>query len=116
MHEMALMGEIIRLIESDAKEREIKKVEKVELVVGDLSNALPDALQMAFEFYKLQELDFLDSNVTLLIIREKAKAKCISCDLEYEPDFRIAICPICDAPSGKLIAGESFAIKSYTGI
>ena len=115
MHEMSLMAEIIQLIESDAKTRNVKRVENVELIVGDFSNALPEALKFAFEFFKSQKIDILDPNVTLSIIREKAKAKCKSCNLEYEPDYQLAICPICDSPSGKLIAGESLEIKSYSG-
>ena len=115
MHEMSLMAEIIQLIESDAKTQNVKKVEKIEIIVGDLSNALPEALEFAFEFFKSQKIDLLDPNVTLSIIREKAKAKCESCNLEYEPDYQLAICPICDSPSGKIIAGESLEIKSYSG-
>ncbi|KHF27980.1 hydrogenase nickel incorporation protein HypA [Anoxybacillus sp. BCO1] len=45
MHEMALMGEIVQLIEQDAQMKKIKYVKKVELLVGTLSNVLPDALQ-----------------------------------------------------------------------
>lgn len=116
MHEMALMGDILQLIESDAKKRNIKMVDKVELVVGQLSNALPDALSMAFDVFKSQGLDFLDKNATLVIDEEEAKAHCVLCDLEYKPEQRIAVCPACNFPSGKLVAGESFKVKSYNGV
>ncbi|KXG44443.1 hydrogenase maturation nickel metallochaperone HypA/HybF [Tepidibacillus decaturensis] len=115
MHEMALMGDILHLIEEDAKKRNIKKVEEVDLIVGELSNALPDALEMAFDVYKSQGIDFLDKNAKLTIIHEKAKAICVICELEYMPEQRIAVCPACNFPSGKLIAGETFKVKSYKG-
>lgn len=115
MHELALMGDILNLIGEDAKKQKIAKVNKVELIVGDLSNALPDALEMAFDMHKNQGIDFLDKDAKLIIIHEKAKAKCVLCEHEYEPDYHISVCPKCNMPSGKLIEGETFKINSYDG-
>lgn len=115
MHEIALMGDILNLIGDDAKKRDIKKVKKVELIVGELSNALPDALEMAFDVFKTRNIDFLDKDSELIIISEKAKARCAICGLEYFPDQRVAMCPECHFPSGELIEGETLKVKSYTG-
>ncbi|MGD9677192.1 MAG: hydrogenase maturation nickel metallochaperone HypA [Vulcanibacillus sp.] len=113
MHEIALMGDILNLIKEDIKDSDIKKVTKIELIVGDLSNALPDALVMALDIYKTQGIDFLDKETELVIIREKAKALCTLCNLEYDVDYKISICPQCDMPSGKIVKGETFKISSY---
>lgn len=115
MHELALMGDILNLIEKDLKERNMNKVNKIELVVGDLSNALPDALEMAFDIYKSQEIEFIDKNAELIIVREKAKALCTVCNIEYDIEYKISICPQCGLPSGKIIEGETFKIHSYNG-
>lgn len=115
MHELALMGDILNLIKEDLENSNIKKVKKIELIVGDLCNALPDALEMALDMYKTQEIDFIDKNTELIIIREKAKALCTVCNLEYDIDYKISICPICDMPSGRIIEGETFKISSYNG-
>ena len=45
MHEMALMGDILQLVHEDAAARGIEKIEKIELMVGEISNAMPDALE-----------------------------------------------------------------------
>lgn len=115
MHEMALMGDILQLVEQDARIRSFKQIDRIELIVGDYSNALPDALEMAFEVFRARELAMLSKQSQLMIIEEKAKAKCTVCGHEYTPDTRLSICPECGLPSGKLTAGETFQVKSYEG-
>lgn len=115
MHEMALMGDILQIVERDAQKRNIKTVEKIELIVGELSNALPDALEMAFDVFKARNLGLLNENSKLVIHMEKAKAKCTVCGHEYIPDARLTICPACDLPSGRLISGETFKVQTYEG-
>lgn len=115
MHEMALMGDILNIIQKDLEKRQLKKVKRIELIVGDISNAMPDALEMAFDMYKTQSIPFLDKECELIIIREEAKAKCFICDAEYIPDQKIAVCPLCQIPSGQLISGETFKVHSYEG-
>ncbi|WP_458413771.1 hydrogenase maturation nickel metallochaperone HypA [Schinkia sp. CFF1] len=115
MHEIALMGDILKIVGLNANKQNIRKVKKVNLIVGDLSNALPDALEMAFDIYKRQGVDFLDEHSELLITREEAKAVCTICETEYVPDQRIAVCPECHIPTGKLISGETFKVDSFEG-
>ncbi len=115
MHEMALMGDILQLIEKDARSRNMEKIEKVELIVGDLSNALPDALEMAFTIFRARGLALLSEQSELVIKKEAARAKCTVCGFEYNPDARLSICPKCSLPSGILTAGETFKVQSYEG-
>ncbi|MFS0784711.1 hydrogenase maturation nickel metallochaperone HypA [Bacillus sp. 1P06AnD] len=115
MHEMALMGDILNLIQENAETKKITTIEKVELLVGELSNALPDALQMAFSIYREQNPQFISRKAVLAITVEEAEAECVVCGEHYYPDQRISICPICSMPSGKLISGESFQVLSYEG-
>ena len=115
MHEMALMGDILQIIQEDAFSHGITKIEKVELTVGEISNAMPDALVMAFEVFKEQNQHFIDGDAQLVIHMEKAEAECIFCSKKYVPDNRISICPECDMPSGKIISGETFQVLSYEG-
>ncbi len=115
MHELGLMGDILNLINEDLNNSKLETVLEIELLVGDLSNAMPDALDMALEIYKQEGIKFLVPETKLKIVREQAKAVCALCNTEYEPDQRIALCPDCKLPSGKVITGESFKIISYHG-
>lgn len=115
MHEMALMGDILDLVKKDAISRDIKKIDKIELVVGELSNALPDALEMAFDVFRARGISRLSVQAQLIIIKESAIAKCTVCEHEYKPEARLSICPKCELPSGRLTAGETFKVQSYEG-
>jgi hydrogenase nickel incorporation protein HypA/HybF len=115
MHEMALMGDILNIVFDDAKNKKYSKVKRITLIVGELSNALPDALEMAFDINKAQGHAMLDSNSQLNIIFEKAEAQCIFCDKVYRPSQRIASCPECDMLGGKVISGETFKVETYEG-
>lgn len=115
MHEMSLMGDILQLVQEDAAKRGIDKIAKVELVVGEIANAMPDALRMAFDIFRDQNLDLFTDAAQLIIHIEEAKAKCMICGLEYHPDQKIALCPNCQFPSGKVMAGETFQVLSYEG-
>lgn len=115
MHEMALMGDILNLVQEDALTRNIKKLKMIELIVGELSNAMPDALRMAFAIYKEQNPALFTKDAELRIVFEKAEAECIFCHTKYQPDMKISICPTCQMPSGKIIAGETFQVLSYEG-
>lgn len=115
MHEMSLMGDILNIIHENADSKGIKVIKKVELVVGEISNVLPDALMMAFDIFKEQNQHFIDPTAKLEIHIEAASAECVLCGSVYQPDHRIAQCPECLMPSGKVTSGETFQVLSYEG-
>lgn len=115
MHEMSLMGEVLNIIQEDALSKGIQKLDKVELIVGEISNVLPDALMMAFDIFKEQNPHFIHQNALLLIHFEEAQAECIFCGKVYQPEQRLAQCPECLLPSGKVTSGETFQVLSYEG-
>lgn len=115
MHEIALMGDILQLVQEDAAQKGMKKIEKVELVVGEIANAMPDALRMAFDIFREQNLQLFTDKAELVIHLEEAKAQCVLCGDVYRPEQKIALCPNCHVPSGKVLAGETFQVLSYEG-
>lgn len=116
MHEIALMGEILQLVQDDAANRGISKIESIELLVGQLSNAMPEALMMAFDIYKHQNRDAIAEYATVSIEIELAEAECVVCRKTYAPEERITFCPDCNLPSGKIISGETLQVLSYQGV
>jgi hydrogenase nickel incorporation protein HypA/HybF len=115
MHEMSLMVDIIKIVSEDARLQGFNKVDKIDVIVGDLSNVLPDALELAFFHFRKQGLGILDENTKLDMIREVAKAKCQTCLYEFTPDYRMALCPKCGLPNCLLVSGETFRVESYEG-
>lgn len=115
MHEMSLMSEIIKIVSDDARLHGFRKVDKIDVIVGDLSNVLPDALELAFFHFRKQGLGIVGENANLEIIREVAIAKCQTCLFEFTPDYRMSLCPKCELPNCLLVSGETFRVESYEG-
>jgi hydrogenase nickel incorporation protein HypA/HybF len=115
MHEMSLMSEIIKIVSENARFHGLSKIEKIDVIVGELSNVLPDALELAFYYFRKQGIGILDENTKLVITREAAKAKCQTCLFEFTPDYKLALCPMCRLPNCLLISGETFRVESYEG-
>ncbi len=117
MHELSLMGDVLDLVSRDAKERGFAEVTQVRLLVGALSNALPDALEMAFDMYKADGAAMLVREAGLTMELQPARAACVLCGLEYEPEQHAAaaMCPVCRFPGGRITGGEEFKVLSYEG-
>jgi hydrogenase nickel incorporation protein HypA/HybF len=115
MHELSLMAELIKVVSEDARDRGIIKVSKIDVIVGDLSNVLPEALEEAFIYLRPRVEAPFDEQTELHIIREEARAACRSCGTEFVPDYRIAFCPVCRLPTSELQSGETFRVESYEG-
>lgn len=115
MHEVSLMLEIINIVSEDARLYGFKRVKYIEVLVGDLSNVLPDGLELAFDYFRKERYGILSEKTELSIIREVAKAKCQSCMHVFEPDYRIALCPNCGLTDCLLVSGETFRVESYEG-
>jgi hydrogenase nickel incorporation protein HypA/HybF len=116
MHEMGLMEDALQMVSKDAARHGMRIVEKVSLIVGDLSNVLPDALRFAFDaFRQTGEIPGIGEQARLEIIREPGRARCAVCGKEYAPNEYLALCPECGMPFGVVISGETFRIESYEG-
>ncbi|MBM7096730.1 hydrogenase maturation nickel metallochaperone HypA [Bacillus sp. H-16] len=115
MHEMSLMEDLIRLVSDDAEQRGIRHISKITVIVGDLSNVLPDALELAFLFMRTRELAVVNEETELEMVKEEARAVCRSCDYTFIPDYRIAFCPKCRLPRAIVVSGETFRVESYEG-
>ena len=115
MHEMSLMYEIILLVSKDAKLRGFQNVTQIQVIIGDLSNVVLDALESAFLYFCKEKAGLVNEQSQLTMIREKAITQCQSCLFTFEPDDRITLCPQCNSLDGLIISGETFQVEYYEG-
>lgn len=114
MHEMGLMAEMVNLLAESAKEHQVGRINKVKLIVGKMTNALPDALLLAFDVYKEQELF---SPSAILDIEEKETiGHCGSCGETFPvSDNFLFICPACHGLRIEIVSGRELYIENYEG-
>jgi hydrogenase nickel incorporation protein HypA/HybF len=108
MHELGLVLNIVKQIENYMDENELKKIEKLILQVGKLSEVYPkylrDVYPIAVENTKLAQ--------TQLIIEETLGiGRCNDCDFVYNLVENKNQCPVCESKDFTVISGREFLIK-----
>ncbi len=109
MHELGIMTGVMQAVETSAKDAGADKVLKVSLSVGEMTEAIEDALRFAFE--ALSEHSMCEG-AELQINMIKPKSQCLECGAEYEHDRFHMLCPECGGFATKLIAGRELQIDS----
>lgn len=109
MHEMTLMGGVFEVIEQTISQHNVKKVLQVKLKVGELTNAEPDALQMAFEAYAMNTIC---EGAELLVERVKVHARCRNCQQKFSVNGMFFLCPNCQDANIEVIQGEELLLES----
>lgn len=114
MHETSLLSDLLRTIEASARENNIEEVTEIKLVIGGISNVLPDAMEFAFESFKGNPPLAADARLELEV--KMPQAFCNDCGKPFEwssvDDFT---CPHCGACNIKLSGGEELYIEYYKG-
>lgn len=112
MHELGIMTSVFETVEASAREAGANKVLKVSLSVGEMTEAIEDALVFAFEALQdLPEYEIM-RGAELSITMVRPKSRCLECGAVYEHDRFHMFCPECDSFATELIAGRELQIDS----
>lgn len=90
MHELGIMTGVMDAVTTSAQQAGATRVLKVSLSVGEMTEAIEDALMFAFE--ALSE-GTLCEDAELQITMVKPKSRCLECGAEYEHDRFHMLCP-----------------------
>ncbi len=110
MHELGIMTGVMDAANQAAHDAGAVKLLGITLSVGEMTEAIEDALQFAFE--ALTEDDPFTAGATLTIHMIRPKSICLECGHEYEHDRFHMFCPVCDSFATELIAGRELQIDS----
>jgi hydrogenase nickel incorporation protein HypA/HybF len=113
MHELSLMTSVLETVRQGAPDNDIKQVKKVKLVIGKLSQALPDSLQFAFGVLSQDEM----FRGAVLEIEEKdIICLCPDCQNQFavQDDYSF-ICPNCQGLKVEIISGRELYIDYFEG-
>jgi len=109
MHEMSLMAGIFEIINQHLANYPGARVLKVTLKVGQMTNAVPEALEFCFAAFAKGTAA---QDAQLEIIRVHLKVKCRECGNESEPEEYKFLCSHCGSPAVEIIQGRELAIES----
>ncbi|MCX7678795.1 MAG: hydrogenase maturation nickel metallochaperone HypA [Spirochaetes bacterium] len=111
MHELSIMGNILDIVLEYAAKAGAKKVLKINLIVGELSDLIPEWMQTYFEFVSK---DTIAETATLEINRIPAVLRCNRCNTDFsftKDDWQFR-CPTCQSADIELISGREFTVES----
>lgn len=112
MHEMSLMDGVVKALRKSAQENSISKINRVKLVVGKMTAALPSALEFAFE---ILSRGTLMEGAELEIEEQEIVGKCAACAKEFKCGPYVFVCPDCGHTRVEIISGRDLYIDYYEG-
>ncbi|MDD3890073.1 MAG: hydrogenase maturation nickel metallochaperone HypA [Syntrophomonadaceae bacterium] len=113
MHELSIVEGVMTMVRENARQCNIKKVNKLQLVIGKLTMVLPDSLQFCFQALSQDEF-FRDA--ILEIEQREILIKCAKCEEQFVPeDVYGYICPACGAAEVEIVQGRELYLDYYEG-
>lgn len=109
MHEFGLMQSVLNNAESSAREAGAKKVTEIRLVIGEMREIVPDAMDFAFEALAA---DTLCEKALLKMTMVRPRSRCTKCNHEFEHERFARGCPKCDSLATELICGKELYIDA----
>ena len=107
MHELAITEEVLKVILRHAEEAEASKVNRIELVIGDMTSFVNDSIQFCFD---MLSQNTIAEGAELIFRRVPVTIRCRECRTEFVPENREWICSVCGAYAGEVVAGREFYI------
>jgi hydrogenase nickel incorporation protein HypA/HybF len=109
MHEFAITMNVLNIVEEKAKELNAKIVHEIEIDVGKLSGVDYDALEFAMQYTKKSELL---ERAKLVINKIPAKARCKTCNQEFDISDFYNACPKCNNFDHNIFQGQELKVKA----
>lgn len=107
MHELSLTQSLVEIAEEHARRAGATVIRGITLAVGELSGAIPEALEFAFE---VCSKGTLAEGAALTIQHVPGHGHCAACAAEAECHELTAVCPVCGALTFDLDAGRELRV------
>ena len=109
MHEVSIMAEAVRMAVESAQAAGARHITGLQLRVGTLSGAVPEAMTFAWDVVRQNTLA---ATATLNIESVSAACWCATCQAEFECKDFMSECPRCHKMSGDLRRGRELEIAA----
>ena len=106
------MTGVLDAVTTSARDAGAERVTRVSLSIGEMTEAIEDALVFAFEALQDLEEYALVKDAQLDIRMVRPRSNCLECGAEYEHDRFHMLCPECGSFATTLVAGREMQIDS----
>jgi len=109
MHEFSIAMSIIEIAENEAKKAKSSVVSELVLDVGTMAGIEFHALDFAMES---AIKNTILENAKIVVNKIQAKAKCISCESEFDIQSSFDPCPECGGFYHNILSGKELKVRS----
>lgn len=109
MHEGSLTQDLFEHVLAHAREAGARRVTRVRVTIGALSDATPDSIQF---YWDTMAPGTLAEGAVLEFDTAPAKGRCPSCGAEFAVDDLYSACPQCGAFPVTILAGNGVYLSS----
>ena len=109
MHELAITQSMLDLVLEQAEKAEAKEVEKINLVIGEMTGVVEQCVQFYFD---LLSQETIAEGAALYFTIVPARARCRVCDKPFELKEFDWTCPYCQSNSMEIISGKELFVES----
>ena len=110
MHEFSITSSIIDILKKTIKDRDIKKILKVNFLTNSYGGIEPESIKFYYEFLTKDEPDL--KGARLIFKKEKIKIKCNSCGEKFEVFKMFTKCRKCASTDLSISFPDDIKIKS----
>ncbi len=110
MHELGIITSVLDSATQAAHEAGAERLLKVSLSIGEMTEAIEEALVFAFE--AVVEQDPFTKGAQLELTMITPKSRCLECGCEFTHDRFHRLCPECGSFATELLAGRELQIDS----
>jgi hydrogenase nickel incorporation protein HypA/HybF len=109
MHELSVTQSILNIALNEAEKHNAKKISRINIKMGQLSELLPDCIDY---YFSIISRDTIAEKAVLNIDKLPLKLECLDCGEMQEADVRSYRCKKCLGQNLKILQGNEFYIDS----
>lgn len=109
MHELSVTQGILNIVIDQAKKHEVKKISKIRIKMGVLSDLLPESINY---YFSIISKDSIAEGSVIEVEKLPLKVCCKDCGHVSEIDIKKFRCLSCSGQNLKIIQGNEFYIDS----
>jgi len=109
MHELGITESILQIALSQAEKQDAKKIVKINLRIGELSEVVEDCVRFYFD---LISKGTIAEGASIDVENMPVRVRCSQCKGIFEAPDLIFMCPQCQVLSAEIISGKELDVTS----
>jgi hydrogenase nickel incorporation protein HypA/HybF len=109
MHELSIASNLIDIVNQATGGQDISRVTSLRIVIGEMSNVVPDCLSFAFQ---IASKGTIAENAQIHFVKKPLVGRCLDCGTEFPIEDFLFRCSKCQSPKIDLVSGKEFFLES----